>query len=233
MNIGYNIGKINELIDAVSSGYGNITAAIEENWSPLYSDFRDEWIGPDADSYISELGKCLNEVEKSCAEAIRAVGDNLQKIGEAWKHFQNQNTLEGAQITPITTEIKTIVIKESNGVPIPEARSFGVDEKLGLKSAGAAGILSGKITDYVNKVLDQVRNLYQNIEVNTAFFGEQAHAIQDYLDSVRDAVQNLIKCVDNINEALKGLVDQYSKQEAEVKSQVANQSSNINIAGKY
>lgn len=231
--IGYNIGKINELLGNVAKTHEVIGETLISGWSTVSKCLQSNWIGPDELAFEKELASVLRKLYGSCYGVVTQVVANIAKLGDTWKNFQKQNVMEGTTANEVGIAIAEVSVKDFDISSLKEGEiSFSDTTNFGLSDANAGKTIMQVITEYTNQVNEKVRALYSEVEAKSAFMGtEQSTAIESYLISVRDAIVALTTTVKNLEDTLTQLTANYSAQEQEMKraTDAAKPAANVNV----
>lgn len=241
--IGYNISKINELLDKIGASYKAIGEAMSGGWDTVTTTLGNNWIGEDEEAYTKALADRINELYGNCKTAVNSVAKSIIDLGESWKTFQKQNVIEGSVIDTITGEIGTPTLEGSGEgasffdkllgkggeiiVTAPK-REFNAQTDRGIKSASAGKTCYDAVTDYVKNVRAKVEGLYSDLETNTAFLGaEQSASIKNYLTDMGKSIADLTTCVKTLRTHLETLIANVAKQEGATKDSISAASTSI------
>lgn len=221
--IGYNISKIEELMQDIATSYEKLGEKMADGWSTLSSTMEREWVGPDEVSYETTLAKDICTLYTNCQEAVTTMVNNIKILGDNWKNFQKSNLLEGASVdlsgAAFSSEITIPSIKtyEIASVVKPGNPTFDKSTNLGLTSgADSAGNIKIQFDSYIDGVYTSVKALYSNYETLTkeAFKGEQVSAnLNSYLQAVGEGLARLTTCHKSIYERLDELAARYQEHE--------------------
>ena len=223
--IGYNVKEINELMEALNKSYKEIKSAMENPWSGLMKTFEAEWVGPDEIANAKTLAQALTELFVSCKETIKGVGDNVNAIGEAWKSFQAGNVIEGGVEANIglVKEIKDMLVQNQDVNLKVSEKGFDNSANLGLQNGQlSASRCFQAMEDYAKDVYSKVEGLYQELDANKAFLGEdQAPKVTAYLHNMGKAIAKLTVCFKSVKEAILKAASAYKSQASSTAEQVS------------
>lgn len=228
--IGYNISKINELLDKIGESYNSIGQAMKEGWPTVERTLGENWIGEDEEAYTGALADRINELYTNCKTAVNTVVDSITGLGESWKTFQKQNVIEGSSADDIKGKIDAPKLKDANvdGTVKRPKRSFDAQTDRGIKSASAGKTCYDAVTDYVKNVRTKVEGLYSELETNTAFLGtEQSASIKNYLTDMGKSIADLTTCVKTLRAHVETLIANVAKQEGATKDSISAASTSI------
>ena len=93
-NVGFNITKINDLLEKVAKSYNQIGEAICNDWSAFDNIIRTNWIGPDEVSNENELIDNIYYLYEKCREGIDDIITQIVNIGDYWIDFQNIQAIQ-------------------------------------------------------------------------------------------------------------------------------------------
>ena len=230
--IGYNVQQINELLKAVEESYKQIKDAMETPWKDLSQLMRKEWVGEDELANENTLANALSDLYESCSETVNGIMNNVHAIGDAWRQFQAGNTIEGGVHAGLENIQKLMEIKvQSKTLDLFDGKSkhFDKDANLGLQNGlSSASAVSQGIKDYAQKVYNAVEGLYEKLDANKAFLGEdQAPKINDYLHNMGKAVAKLTVCIKSVQQAIEKAAQAYKSQAASTSDQVSGLKTDI------
>ena len=221
--IGYNISKIEELMQEIANSYSKLGEKMAGGWSTLSATMEREWVGPDEVSYEKTLATDICNLYTSCQEAVTTMVNNIKILGDNWKNFQKSNLLEGATVdlsgAAFSSEITIPPIKNYDIASIVKAGDpvFDKSSNLGLTSGSESGIyIKAQFDSYIDDVYTSVKALYSNYETltNEAFKGNVVSAnLNTYLQTVGEGLAKLTTCHKSIYEKLDELVARYQTHE--------------------
>lgn len=207
--IGYNVAKINEMLENIKESYASIKGAITNNWPALSNTLGTEWIGPDEVAFEKELAKRVNKLYSECAETINTTIDNVMNIGQKWKEFQMGNKLENGtvEIESSISEIKAEKVTAEESIVSAAQRTFSADTNLGLANGGSsAGTIMDAAQDYVKRIKNTTSRLYDQVGTSSAFLGDiQSASIQKYLNNIGTSLGRLNACIKDLHDALTNM----------------------------
>ncbi len=230
--IGYNVKEINNLLEAVQDSYKQIKDAMDKPWDALSDLMRKEWVGEDELANENTLANALSDLYQSCSETVNGVINNVHAIGDAWRQFQAGNTIEGGVSAGIDNIGKLMEIKvQSDTLDLFKGKKSHIDENanLGLQNGlSSASAISTGIDDYAKAVYAAVEKLYQDLDANKAFLGEdQAPKITNYLHEMGKAIAKLTVCIKSVKEAIDKAAQAYKSQATSTSDQVSQLKTDI------
>lgn len=216
--IGYNIGKINELLVNIANTYKAIGDELAGGWPNVSDTLGTNWVGPDEVSYEKELAQTLVELYAACKEAITGVVSNVKNVGDTWKTFQSKNVLEGLTANAVNVEVEIPPLTDADVSSIKASeRTFDASTNFGLASRDAGNTIMQVITSYSDGITKKVKSLYDEMDAKSAFMGEQQSAkIESWLSTMGEAIVRLTTCINKIKETLTQLTANYIEQENKV-----------------
>ncbi len=228
--IGYNPKEITELLNAIEKAYKDIKNAMENPWPQLSSTMRAEWVGEDEYANEKTLSNALSDLYVTCADTVKNVVDNIHAVGQAWREFQSKNTIENG----VGANLSFIENIDPKQITAGEVKLFtdgdrytGVNLGLTNGTSSATRVITA-IEDYAKEVYDKVKNLYETLDANKAFLGEdQAPKITDYLHNMGKAIAKLTVCIKSVKEAIGKAADAYQKQAQSTSEQVSQLKTDI------
>lgn len=233
--IGYNVDKIEELAKNVAVSYKNMGECMAGGWPQLSRTMEAEWVGPDEVSYEQELAKNICSLYASCQQTVEQMLTNIRILGNNWKQFQLNNSLEGASVTAgglfsKDLEIPNIASYSYDIASLVKAGNpqFTESMNLGLTNGISSGAnIKSQFDEYIDGVYDRVKKLYTGLDTSSAFLGaELSSKLTKYLDSMAESLAKLTTCHKSIYEALDQLTKRYSTHESEEANTVASAETN-------
>ena len=242
MYIGFNIKKADEMIEKIKEEYNNLGIYTSEQWGPLKSTLRKEWVGPDELDFEKKL------VERICALYVQAHGlaqkctMTLADLSCQWVDFQRKNTIDGSTIgswfdygiESMVQKIRAITQGMTgltyNDAIITFTNDLVLDDYVsrGLTSSTSKANIQAAVNDFVTAVKTRTNNLFNAIETGNAFFGEQSTAIKSYIEATGFAIAEVTTAVKDMNDALEVLANSsYSGASSEVSSIYASAKSSM------
>lgn len=206
-SIGFNVAQANTLMNNMAEAYNKLEVYLPEAWESLLYVIQGNWIGEDEQDFERNLATRLCELNLQSGELVKSAINTVAGLAQSWHEFQQKNTLSGAVASGDSTfnlDIPSITIK--NPVVEPNIKTIANNANRGLQSSASASQIKQKITDFVNGVKKRTGDLFDAIEVNSAFFGEQVSYIKSYITNVGDSVSKITTSVQDMFNALDQLV---------------------------
>ena len=224
--IGYNVKEINNLLEAIDDSYKQIKKAMDNPWDNLSNLMRKEWVGEDELANENTLANALSDLYETCSATVNGVISNVHAIGDAWRQFQAGNTIEGGVSAGLDNIRKLMEIKvQSDTLNLFKGKNthFSENEQLGLKNGlSSATAISNGIDEYAKSVYQAVEKLYQDLDANKAFLGEdQAPKITNYLHEMGKSIAKLTVCIKSVKEAIGKAAEAYKSQASSTSDQVS------------
>lgn len=231
MYIGYNIKKINEVMEGISTAYSDSTKKVKEMYDTWFQpSLRQHWIGPDEQNFEKKFVDRLNELLTNSETLAKNAIDTVYSLGEAWADFQDKNTIGGestgqgaalkAQLVKATINYKEFIV--FSGI------EFNGTENLGLATAGSAAQLAAQLNAFVTNTKSAINTLFTAVDANSAFFGEQSGKIKGYIDKVGEVLATLTTAVKDFDEAMAQLTGtSYSTSDSSVTTEFAGADTNL------
>lgn len=226
MYIGYNIKKINEVMEGISTAYSESTKKVEEMYNQWFQpSLRQHWIGPDEQDFEKKFVDRLNELLTNSEILAKNAIDTMYSLGEAWCDFQDTNTI-GGESTGQGAALKAQLVKPP--VSYKEFISFSAiefngSENLGLATPSSAGQLKAQLEAFVTNTKSSIKQLFDAVDSNNAFFGDQAVKVRNHVDKVGEVLGTLTTAVKDFDEAMASLTDSsYTYSDANVAEEFSN-----------
>ena len=230
--IGYNADEINNLMRTLADSYAKLGETMATGWDKVTSTLGAEWVGPDELSFETELAKRMCELYYACRESVHGMIGNIRQIGQSWQEFQNANLMSG--VTAVVTAafelaaIEPVDYQIENTVK-PVERTFSSSTKMGVTNGNqSADTIKNEVITYVNTIGESVKKMYEGTTSSSAFLGEgQSNAIDEYLTKMATAFSKVVTQVEDMQNALVTLVQQYNAQMEAFAGQVSKIDTNI------
>lgn len=237
--IGYNVEKINVLMQTIVEKYKSIGEKMAEGWPTLSSTMEKEWVGPDEVSYETELAKNIVHLYVSCSATIADMNLVIKTLADNWINFQKGNKLNRTEADNISANIDMPVVTCYEIENIVKAGNpvFNAGTNMGLTNGVTSGTtIKSTFDGYIDGVYDSVKALYSSLEdaVNSAFLGSELNVkVNEYLNKIGTALAQLTTCHKSIYEALDKLIANYSTHESTQATGVSGLSTDsINFNGE-
>ena len=231
MYIGYNVNKINAVMDDVSSACVSFSSKVGSSFEAVKSVMRREWVGPDQQDFEEELIKRLNKLLENTKALANNTSDNLYNLGVAWADFQDKNTLDGKS-TGMGKQLKNALKKPGkfNLEPIMFAKiGFTAGQSMGLANASSIATVQSTLETFVSDIKRESKMLFDQIDVQNAFYGEaQKNAIKGYLEKVGEAIGVIESSISDFNQAMVKLTSgAYGTADTDVSGELSKLNSSI------
>lgn len=198
LEIGYNVKHAQDLVDDIAESYNKIKTYTKEGWHDLSETMRKEWVGEDEQDFEQEFINKICTIYEETAELVKSAVGTIGNLANNWINFQKTNTIfkgkgNGVSSSSGTVEIPTIAVDN----PIVSYKSFtiGESEDRGLKTAGSAAEIQAKVSEYVGTIKSKVNGLFDQLNVDSAFFGSQVSSIKAYITQTNTSIQELSTAV--------------------------------------
>lgn len=235
--IGYNVAEAQKLIDSIVATYNQMSTKIGEEWPSFTQTMQTEWVGPDEVNMQNVIAKRLIELHENCRNTVQQTANNLVKLEKDWRNFQQRNKIDGNVDVSSIRELEAPSNLSSNIREIVNdnfSKTFQEGTNLGLTNGVASATnIQTKASEFSSSVANYVKRIYNEIDANRAFFGEQQEAgIRTYLDKIGTGLGQYLTCFKDLNDALTNLAGQsYSQSAQDVGSQYTSANADINLNG--
>lgn len=231
MYIGYNVNKINEVMQEVNAACVSFSSKVGGSFEAVKAVMRREWIGPDQQDFEEELIKRLNKLLENTKLLSINTNENIYNLGCAWADFQDKNTLDGKS-TGVGKQLKGALVKPNklNVEQIVFSKiTFDASQNLGLLNEGSISTLQNTLGTFVSDIKRDAKALFDQIDAQNAFFGAgQKNAVKGYLEKVGEAVGVIESSIKDFNEAMVKLTSgAYGTADSDVSSELTKLNSNI------
>lgn len=214
--IGYNVAKIQDLMDDVAATYNSMADMVGTRWKLLESTMQKEWIGPDEVAMQNEIAGRLIQLHKDCRVTVEQIVKNVCEIEKGWREFQGKNKVQGGNYAVEIDKIKELEppkIAESNIEELVKADvslNFADSVNLGLTNGEqSAGKIKMEADDFSKAVYNKAHTLYNQLDSSQAFLGGgQSQAIKNYLMQIGESLGKFLSNFKDLYEALDILANQ-------------------------
>lgn len=236
--IGYNVKQANELMEKIAEAYKNLGIYTPTQWQNVYKTLQSNWIGEDEQDFETKLADRICNLYNNAYNLVQSSLDTIEGLVNAWNEFQQKNTLSGDISSGNSGGLFGIggnkfgvdkpSIKKNEKIVEPNLIQLTNDMNRGLQSADSKAKIQDSINTFINEIKKQTANLFEEIQTNQAFFGDQTTTIKNYINKVGDAVGEVTVAVKDMYTALDQLAgSSYSSTVESVNQQFGQASSNI------
>lgn len=233
--IGYNIGKINELLQTLANNYNTLGQKMEEGWPNVANTMSTNWVGPDEDSSEQILADNIVDLYLQSKSVITGVIKNISQLGEDWKIFQQKNVMEGAAVDVINVsiEVPTLTTYPINATVKATKGTYSSTTNFGLQSADAASKIDNALQTYIDDVYANVKAMYENLDASKAFIGgSQSQAVSGYVNKLGESIAKLVTCHKSIKDNLQKQATAYQNTESQLQAAVGAANVDLNYNGE-
>ncbi len=232
--IGYNVSKANELMNRIAEAYKNMGIYTQQQWEPVYKTLQAHWIGEDEQDYEARLADRICTLYNNAYNLAQSSLDTIEGLAYAWHDFQQKNTLTGdtAKNSLFSSfKVEKPVIsrpKEDDPIVKPHLIYLTDEDNRGLRYATSKREIESAVDNFVAQIKAQTNNLFDEIQTDQAFFGEQASSIKNYITKTGDAIAEVTIAVKDMYNALDQLMTQnYSSSDANIQSSIQEANTQI------
>ena len=227
--IGYNVKQANELMDKVAEAYKNLGIYTKEQWNAVTDVLQREWVGEDEQDFEKRLAERICALYVNASELAKNCVNTIGGLAQAWYDFQQKNTLSGEMAEgkgSIRIDIPTI--KTDDQIVKSKPKSIGNNDDRGLRDGSSKTTIQTAVSEFVAAVKDQTQGLFEEIEANTAFFGDQTTNIKTYIDKVGVAIGEVTAAVKDMYTALDTLAaSSYTTATSDISQQFTTAGTNV------
>lgn len=236
--IGYNVNKANELMNNIAEAYKNMGIYTRDQWEGVYKTLQSNWVGEDEQDFETKLAQRICDLYINAYNLAQSSIDTIDGLITAWHEFQQKNTLSGGAsagkqggifgigANKFGTDKPTI----SKNDKIVEAHLVALDNSTdrGLQSSDSKTKIQSSIDTFVGQIKSKTNDLFDEIQTNQAFFGEQTTTIKNYITKVGDAIAEVTIAIKDMYTALDQLTgSSYTKATEDVSSQFTEANSKV------
>lgn len=238
MHIGYNVNKANELMENIANAYENMGIYTQQQWEGVYKTLQSNWIGEDEQDFETKLAERICNLYVNAYNLAQSSIDTIDGLVTAWYQFQQKNTLSGESSSgnkggwfgiggnKFGTDKPSI--KKDDKIVESHLVQLTNDTNRGLQAADSKAKIQTSVDTFVNQIKAQTATLFDEIQTNQAFFGEQTSTIKSYITKVGDAIAEVTIAIKDMYTALDQLVGtSYTTAETDISGQFDTASGNV------
>ena len=206
--VGFNISKGRELMENVAKQYNELQLYLGNEWETVYKGLQTEWVGEDEISFEKNFADRINQLNEDAYYLVRNTIFQINHLIESWVEFQSQNVIVGGAAPEVNYSQFIEGVPDVNFVnPVVQAhpQQITADMDRGLVSESSRSKLEEVVTNFVSEVKAKTSGLFESIEVNQAFFGDQTASIKSYVEQVGKSVGEVSTSVKDLHDALEQL----------------------------
>jgi len=238
IELGYNIGKSEELIKSISDNFNALGAYIASSWNHLQPVMRTEWIGPDEIAFEARLVTRVNELYSKSRDLAQAAVTTVVNLTNSWIDFQHTNVIQneaGTANVSATSGLKHIEdpgLLPKLGVQITaiewQGKTFTTNDDLGLREASSKSRIIWAVDKFVKDIQSRTIDSFDEITLNNAFFGTQQASLKKYIEEVGKAVGVVTTSVQDLGNALDQLAQSnYATADQTVEEKFTTETTNL------
>lgn len=227
--LGYNIKRAEELTQEIARAYQDLSGTISSNWDQVVSSLQTNWVGEDEQSFEATFAKKINQLYQNANLLAKGAIQTIVGLAESWHSFQQTNVLENGEIiSGAAFSMTGATIQEAGDIVAYRPVEFSADIDRGLKDQNSADQIKTTVESYVNEVKSKATNLFNEIDTNSAFFGEQTTAIKTYIEKTGEAISEVTVAVKDLYNALDTLANtSYVTSTSTVSQEMGNAANEI------
>lgn len=227
--IGYNVKQANELMDNIAEAYKNLGIYTNEQWKGVVDALQANWVGEDEQDFEQKLAQRICNLYINASKLAEGCVNTIAGLSQAWYDFQSRNILDGeSAIGKSKININIPKIKKEDQIVKARIKTISNDEDRGLRDASSKVNIQEAVNTFVGQIKQRTDGLFQEIDANTAFFGDQTANIKSYVERVGSAIAEVTIAVKDMNEALEKLANSnYTTSSADIKEELTKASSNV------
>ena len=236
MNIGYNVNKAKELMENIARAYENMGIYTKEQWEGVYRTLQTHWVGEDEQDFETKLAARICNLYANAYNLAQSSIDTIVGLVNAWYQFQKRNTIDGsASAGKAATglggflgigsaanqfSIEAPTINKVDDIVTPHLVPLDNNTNRGLKDATSKATIQSSVDAFVAQIKAQTDKLFDEIQTNQAFFGEQTSTIKSYIGKVGAAIAEVTIAIKDMYSALDQLVGtSYTTAQSDIQSQ--------------
>ena len=227
--IGYNVKQANELMDNIAEAYKNLGIYTREQWNGVVDALQANWVGEDEQDFEQKLADRICNLYLNASNLAEGCVNTIAGLAQAWYDFQSRNTLDGeSAIGKSKINIDIPKIKKDDQIVKAKIKTISNNEDRGLRDASSKANIQEAVNTFVGQIKAKTDGLFQEIDANAAFFGDQTANIKSYVEKVGSAIAEVTIAVKDMHEALEKLANSsYTTASSDIKEQFTQASSNV------
>lgn len=228
MHIGYNVNKAKELMENIAIAYKDMGIYTKEQWEGVYRTLQENWVGEDEQDFETRLAERICNLYINAYNLAQSSVDTIEGLVRAWYEFQSKNTLSGDASAGFVGpkgmsnafSIDKPSIKKEDKIVEAHLKMIGNNTDRGLRDASSKTKIQTAIDTFIGQIKSQTATLFDEIQTNQAFFGEQTNTIKAYITKVGDAIAEVTIAIKDMYNALDQLVGtSYGSAQTDIESQ--------------
>lgn len=230
--IGYNVHQANDLMDKIASAYKNLGIYTREQWNSVANVLQENWVGEDEQSFEKNLATRICTLYVNASSLTENCLNTIAGLAQSWYDFQQRNTLDGSMAEGKGRfKIDVPRVDKNEQIIKPRIRTIGNSDDRGLKDNSSKTAIQEAVVSFVGEIKKKTEGLFQEIDANQAFFGEQTSSIKAYVEQVGRAIAEVTIAIKDMNDALDALAGtSYIGATNDIKEQFTQASSNVDAS---
>lgn len=227
--IGYNVKRANELMESIAQAYKDLGIYTKEQWDGVLYILQGQWIGEDEQDFEKRLADRICTLYLNASELANNSIETIAGLAQAWHDFQQKNTITGETVVgDAQFKLDKPKIDKVDDIVKPNIKTIANDANRGLQTETSKQTIQDKITEFVNAIKAKTTGLFETIQTNSAFFGDQTTAIKSYVDKVGAAIGEVTVAVKDMFDALDNLAaTSYTTATSDITQQFTQANTNV------
>ena len=227
--IGYNVKEAETVMNAVGTAFKNLGIYTQDQWQGVVKALQDNWIGEDEQDFENKLASRICTLYENAYTLASGSIDTIANLTQAWYDFQANNTIDGQRADGRgRVKIDKPKVKSNSTIVKAVKVTFGEGQDRGLRDASSKATIQGAVETFVNEVKNRTNGLFEEIQTNNAFFGDQTTAIKSYIEKCGVAIGEVTAAVKDMYDALDILANQsYVKASSDISQEFTTATTNV------
>lgn len=227
--IGYNVSKANELMNEIAKAYDELGIYTEKEWDNVIRVLQKNWVGEDEQDFEKKLADRICNLYENASNLAEHCVDTIGGLAQTWYKFQQTNTLDGGTVGSGKLNIEVPqIIEKKDVVSVDASRTIADNADRGLRDASSKTAIQEAVNTFVSQIKGKTARLFEKIDTNKAFFGEQSSNIKSYVEKVGSGIAEVTIAVKDMYQALETLANSsYTTSSSDIKDQFTQASSNV------
>ncbi len=227
--IGYNVSKANELMNEIAKAYENLGIYTEKEWDNVIRVLQANWVGEDEQDFEKKLADRICNLYENASNLARGCVDTIGRLAGAWYDFQSKNTLDGGTVGSARLNIEVPqIIEKKDIVSVDANRTIDDNADRGLRDKSSKTAIQEAVNTFVSQIKERTARLFEEIDTNKAFLGEQSSNIKSYVEKVGSSIAEVTIAVRDMYQALETLADSsYTNSLSSLKDEFTKASTDV------
>ena len=236
--IGYNIKQAKDLASKIVDIHRSLKNTITSQWAIVQNVMETQWVGPDEEKYEKIIAKRISTLYENSANIVTECASNILELARGWYKFQKTNISSNnyssnatgdmtGDVLSVIPPLDTSDIKVTEDIITGNTNTNYNEKDRGLKSSNSAENIKMQMDMYVKMIQGKIDTLFNLINANSSFFGNQTSAVNKYVKSYEDAFKELNSAIRDLYNKLDDIQANYNTKDAAIDTSAASSASTV------